>query len=250
MNPDNFSPNHDKIWYHGTTAQKDFDHFKYANGDIGFHFGTLKQATERLKDKNADSAKIMKVKLNLNNPLRLRDISHFSHDAVKYELENHPDFRDNRERLKSLDNIHSDHHLRSYLKGLGYDGIVYKNEKEVPEAAEHIKKAQMHLDNFVKQTGSHPYRIAPEHKSHPEYLKHRLESSHADHMIKKHAEDSVIVFEPQQIQKTPNVIHYQPSMHESFIQTESFKSHLARALIARLSYNYNSSDNEEGGGED
>ena len=41
----------ENIYYHGTFCTTPIKNFKY-NDDIGFHFGTLKQAQERIYDKN------------------------------------------------------------------------------------------------------------------------------------------------------------------------------------------------------
>jgi len=194
-----FNPH--KIYYHGTTSKEPFDTFKHSNGDIGFHFGTLKQATERLKDKPSEHSDILKVHLKLHNPLRLRDISHFSTQAVKHELESHPMFQSNQHQ-RQLAKIKTDDHLRSYLQNQGYDGIVYRNEKEVPEAASHIKQANLHLSNFVAATKSSPYKVSKEHQQHPEYVNYLKEMNRAAQMVDHFADDSYIVFNPNQIRKT------------------------------------------------
>jgi len=194
-----FNPH--KIYYHGTTSTTPFDTFKHANGDIGFHFGTLKQAKERLKDKSPSQSEIMQVHLKVHNPLRMRDLSHFSTEAVKHELLNHPNFQSAKHQ-QHLHNIKSDDQLRSYLQNQGYDGIIYRNEKEVPEAASHIQKANEHLANFVKQTGSHPYNVSLANRQHPEYVNYQKESNRAEQMIDHFADDSLIVFNPNQIRKT------------------------------------------------
>ncbi len=57
------------VLYH-FTPEMDFETF--SEGDIGFHFGTRDQATQRGKDLNAKSGRMFRVCLNIKNPYRVR----------------------------------------------------------------------------------------------------------------------------------------------------------------------------------
>lgn len=181
------------IWYHGTDSV--FREFTY-NDDIGFHFGTLDQATTRLTDKQISTPILMKVEINLNNPIRIRDISNFTIHSLKYELEYNPIFADKLSVLNSIDDINE---LRDYIYSLGYDGFIYRNEKEVPSANELINESNYYFDMFLAQTNSHKFKILDEHKQNCNYIKYmELENKIAD-TIKKDAQDSIIVFYNHQI---------------------------------------------------
>ena len=53
------------VVYHGTNA--DFE--KFERGDIGFHFGNIEQANERMSDFVDGNPHIMPVYLKMENPL-------------------------------------------------------------------------------------------------------------------------------------------------------------------------------------
>jgi len=60
----------DKIWYHASPNK--FYNFDVTN-DIGYHFGTKKQAVDRMKQQNIEHYFLYKVKLNIKKPLRTID---------------------------------------------------------------------------------------------------------------------------------------------------------------------------------
>jgi len=65
------------VSYHGTSAEEDFETFVHR--DLGFHFGTLAAAHERLRVLNLTAyrkkpARIMPVWLRIENPLRIADM--------------------------------------------------------------------------------------------------------------------------------------------------------------------------------
>jgi hypothetical protein len=80
--------------YHGTN--RDFDTFKrnpndvmHADDSSFFHFGNKKQAQQRLADKeDCDNARIIQAKLDIKNPLRMKDITDWDPWNIVYELRN------------------------------------------------------------------------------------------------------------------------------------------------------------------
>lgn len=181
-----------KLWYHGTPEK--FNSFEYRNNDIGFHFGTLDQANQRLSDLGT-TGHLIKAKLNVKNPIILPDLSHFTFENVKRELSNRPEFKD-----KEFDRIKNTQHLRDYLFKKGYDGFIYKNTKEVPEAQSYLDKAESHLKKFREDTGYTEYNAPSEIKNnHENYLLAQLYHEKAANAIKQHAKDSVIVLKNSQI---------------------------------------------------
>ncbi len=151
----------EKIYYHGTFFNKPILTFKYNENDIGFHFGTLKQAQERIYDKNKNvPGYIYKYKLNINKSLRLPDLSNFNYKTIMHEL-----------KVLQFDitnyTIKSNQDMRTYLNSKGFDSIVYVNEKEIPEARELIIennsilnkiKSDKHI-SFTKHTLYKDYKI-------------------------------------------------------------------------------------------
>lgn len=182
-----------KLWYHGTPEK--FNSFEYRNNDIGFHFGTIEQATQRLNDLGK-TGHIIKAKLNIKNPIRLPDVSHFTVENIKQVLKDKSEFNKDPEFHK----IKNPQHLRDYLTKKGYDGIIYKNTKEVPEASEYLNKAESHLQKFREDTGYTEFNAPKSIKDTNEnYLLSQLYHEKAAKAIKKHAKDSVIAFGNSQI---------------------------------------------------
>jgi len=122
--------------YHGTYAE--FDNFNMEYGDIGLHFGTTRQALDRLSNLDTEGLikkypnRLIKVELNIKNPLRMKDIGGWN------ELE---DFMETIENLDGVDVDaldffnYEDYDLsfdgfRRFLIDQGYDGIVYRNDYE------------------------------------------------------------------------------------------------------------------------
>lgn len=185
----------DTIFYHGTNSR--FKTFEYRNNDIGFHFGTIEQAIQRLDDCNVpdENRILIKAKLNVKNPIRIRDIGHFTLETILHELSNDISFKHDK-KLFAIKNIE---HLRSYLIQLGHNGLVYLNEKEVSEADFYIKKAEHHVKLFEEHTNEKFLRCSTNAKRHENYLLAQLYYQKSDDMIKKHAKDSIIVFRNNQI---------------------------------------------------
>lgn len=124
-----------KVMFHGTTAE--FNTFE--RGDVGFHLGTKEQAENRID--NSKDGRIMELYADIRNPLYAAfdfgDWHGKNTAGMLVETEQFEDF-DNREsierRLQEIsnmpDNSNADNALRSFLKELGYDGIVYENSFE------------------------------------------------------------------------------------------------------------------------
>ena len=121
-----------RVVYHGTT--KDFDSFeaKANRPEIGFHFGTAKQA-EVFADKNG--GRVIPVYLRIKNPLRMRDA--FGRGGIAFSRI--------AQELSRLGLISSDKYFnlaqvrplreavavaQRIIEGAGHDGIVYENAFE------------------------------------------------------------------------------------------------------------------------
>ncbi len=127
-----------KAVYHGTSA--DFESFDLtAIGDLGFHFGTIRQANHFAKRKGGV---VLPVYLSLRNPIALRDTfdakTTSAQDVIwqietlgalpksqcialrELSISNHPDGRQGVSRTWFA--------IREALKGAGFDGVIYKND--------------------------------------------------------------------------------------------------------------------------
>lgn len=153
-----------KVVYHGTTAE--FNTFE--RGDIGFHLGTLEQAENRID--GSKDGRIMELYADIRNPLYAAfdfgDWHGKNTAGMLIETEQFEDF-DNREsiekRLQEISNMsdssEADNALRSFLKKLGYDGIVYENgfeasgESYIAFDPEQIKSVD-NLGTFDKSNGN------------------------------------------------------------------------------------------------
>ena len=144
-----------KPLFHYTSA----DFKRFGKGDLGYHFGTTEQAEKRSTDPNPFSriengGRTIPVFLNLENPLRSKDVGPWNDpeevlfglprkmmrelpEAILKEVDKYvawtvqyvglmKDFESARES-RAQAALAS---IREGLKGLGYDGVVYKNEFE------------------------------------------------------------------------------------------------------------------------
>lgn len=189
-----FDPN---IYYHGTRG--DFSEFDQNMLDLGVHVGTPEQANERLLDvarmKNeipsygdfdSDSppvipdAKVMPVRINVHNPLRMPDVGNWKNSSkVIEELEKQQyqnsginineimeafndiamgdpigKYGDPDDWLDSMENRELLEVINAEIQKAGYDGIVYKNIVEttsggmgeiLPEARSKIAEIKKEL---------------------------------------------------------------------------------------------------------
>lgn len=122
--------------YHATVA--DFDAFDTSKSDLGAHFGNEDQAdfiAEKRLDE--DKAKVIEVWLNLQNPLRLKDVGTFHADGIAVQLEK-KGLLEKGEGKRIEKEIDADWKLRKkynpvmrkLITDAGYDGVIYKNEHE------------------------------------------------------------------------------------------------------------------------
>ena len=121
------------ILYHGTNA--DFDIFK--KGDIGFHFGTVQAANDRLAAAHEmiedwrvmgygkPGYNILPVYLRIENPVRLPDLGGWHYLTVAQELRDVGIFAH-----ADLNYVQSNAEVVKLLADKGYDGIVYRNVGE------------------------------------------------------------------------------------------------------------------------
>ena len=189
-----FDPN---IYYHGTRG--DFSEFDQNMLDLGVHVGTPEQANERLLDVarikgeipsygnfESDSppvipdAKVMPVRINVHNPLRMPDVGNWKNSSkVIEELEKQQyqnsginineimeafddiamsdpigNYSDPDDWIESMENRELLEIINAEIQKAGYDGIVYKNIVEttsggmgeiLPEARSKIAEIKKEL---------------------------------------------------------------------------------------------------------
>lgn len=104
--------------------------------DIGYHFGTLQAAMDRMLDLEREYD-IFPYKININNPIRLRDVGAWADfkdvadELLKLGVISENEYLEAEEFAKTQ-SLRGDEHkvLRDILKSNGYDGIIYKNDSE------------------------------------------------------------------------------------------------------------------------
>mgnify|MGYP003683467413 CR=1 FL=1 len=171
-----FDPN---IYYHGTRG--DFSEFNPAMLDLGVHVGTPEQANERLLDvarmkneipsygdfesdspPNIPQARVMPVRVNVHNPLRMPDVGNWKNSSkVIEELEKQQyqnsginideimqayddiamsdpigRYGDPDDWIESMENRELLEIINTEIQKAGYDGIVYKNIVETTSQGE------------------------------------------------------------------------------------------------------------------
>jgi hypothetical protein len=136
------------VVHHGTTAR--FNTFR--RGDIGFHFGTREQAGNRVSEEDwnnvdgytmtpIENAGILSGYLNIRNPLYFpADIGDWNGDylaeKILFEYENVFPFElseSDRNELRSISRMSTrtgSMAMRRWLRGKGFDGIIYENNVE------------------------------------------------------------------------------------------------------------------------
>lgn len=128
-----------RVVYHGTTT--DFDVFSPRPGaDLGFHFGTAKQARYRIEDKitfansygkEHGAGRILPVYLSIKNPLRIRDYGYVSFNTRASDDVVDDDYiRELRAAGVQVKPGITDAEAIEAIEAAGYDGFVYKNEAE------------------------------------------------------------------------------------------------------------------------
>jgi hypothetical protein len=143
-----------QVVYHGTQAKDRTDEplpfFNENYRDVGYHFGTVKQATDRIGHEALgfeDNSQIIPVHISLKNPLRLRDVGTWSNPhsvinelyekGVISEEQTRQLYREVRGEdeaflgVKLADREKATFEkIRTILRNKGYDGIEYINTYE------------------------------------------------------------------------------------------------------------------------
>lgn len=141
------------VVYHGT--DKEFSTFSV--GDIGYHFGTLEQASDRISssDRNTSISRIIPVYLNikhlmyvdtdfgdweyiqfkefLKGELLYDEWEIFDHRPFGRQLSNEQlknEFHITIDDLSTIENISNNTEMRTFLLNKGIDGIEYYNDNE------------------------------------------------------------------------------------------------------------------------
>ena len=168
-----------EMYYHGTRG--DFSEFNPAMLDLGVHVGTPEQANERLLDvarikgeipsygnfdsdnpPNIPKARVMPVRVNVHNPLRMPDVGNWKNSSkVIEELEKQQyqnsgidideimqafddiamsdpigNYSDPDDWIESMENRELLEIINAEIQKAGYDGIVYKNIVETTSQGE------------------------------------------------------------------------------------------------------------------
>ena len=168
-----------EMYYHGTRG--DFSEFNPAMLDLGVHVGTPEQANERLLDvarikgeipsygnfdsdnpPNIPKARVMPVRINVHNPLRMPDVGNWKNSSkVIEELEKQQyqnsginideimqayddiamsdpigKYGDPDDWIESMENRELLEIINEEIQKAGYDGIVYKNIVETTSMGE------------------------------------------------------------------------------------------------------------------
>ena len=124
-------------FFHWT--QEQFEIFK--KGDVGFHFGTLDSASDRLNDMSESGKEnyIKEVYINITNPLIFEteigtwDVCFVATVAFDNGILNENEIQHLEELNGFFDSKYDDEasvELRRILNEKGYDGILYKNQYE------------------------------------------------------------------------------------------------------------------------
>lgn len=179
----------ENIYYHGTFCANPIKHFKYNENDIGFHFGTLKQAQERIYDKNnMQSGFIYKYNIKITNYIRLPDLSNFNYKTILHSL-----LDLNFKNIYSLKNyIKSNADMRKFFHLHNIDTIIYLNEKEIYEARDLIK-ANNDLYSAILNDKNYSF------KNNPLYNEYKIINNRLNLVTQQFAEDSILALSSKQI---------------------------------------------------
>lgn len=182
-------------------AKGDFENFKTRPGDVGVHLGTPGQANDRLDylalNRPMEGQNIRPVLADIKNPLRLDDLGSWDKSNVTNALERQfPE-------LKSR-GVMSMPQIRQFIRGKGYDGVVYKNTGELAGQVEKIKaenallaKAQREARSTTGLTAGANFH--QELQKHPSYQAYSQARAARAAWMEKNAEDSYIALKPDQI---------------------------------------------------
>lgn len=122
--------------------------------EIKYKYETFKEEYEQQKAACVSGGEIIyPVFLKITNPVRLKDPGSFTDDnlkSIKRDLIKNFVTRDQVEAIKSVNSINE---LKERLISFGYDGIVYKNDREG-----FTGKGKENMDSFIPIVGSHQIR--------------------------------------------------------------------------------------------
>lgn len=177
-----------KVQYHGTNVSyRNFKQFDTGLSELGTHFGTQAQANEFVKDVPPDpdedativNDRIYPVYLSIQNPLRMQDANRWSTGRMARRLRDmgflSPEEAATIERMP-INHITAIRMLQDAIRKAGYDGVVYLNRSEgIPTKVDPNDKLDMSDDDFRAKYG---------------------------------AEDSYIVFSPEQVKSVFNQFPY------------------------------------------
>lgn len=196
-----------KAMFHATRAPENFDVFTVGPSEIGIHVGTPEQAsdpafvgplyTQSPQDPNqTERARIYPVYIRIENPLRTYDafglgpldVYHAINEAINGNNESLQAAK-LREKIESIisyaqeaeteelyySRLASSYELlRNYLKGKGYDGIVYKNR------AEGVSKPGEYGNQVPSRRDFHPYATDTAQDSYIVFSSNQIKSASAN----------------------------------------------------------------------
>ena len=116
------------------TPEMEFETFE--KGDIGFHFGTREQATQRGKDLKAENGRMFRAYLNIKNPYHVRlDLNAWHPSHIGLYLWSEGVLSDAEwAEIRGMEGTGYDsvpaQRLREILDGIGIDGFSYPNMVE------------------------------------------------------------------------------------------------------------------------
>ena len=201
---------------HGTDVEAIFTAFKRRSGDIGIHFGTEGQAQDRLayirsreSRTPGPTPRIMKVYLDIKNPLRLYDAGRWDHENLAFQLREqfpqlarHP-WDDKRGKRTTRE-------LREIIQASGYDGIVYENTGEVSGAHTlqlKVDAARKAMTGDQRARGKALNAYDPEDQETPVYKALQDAELELRRYREDNAEDSYIIFERNQVKSADPVTY-------------------------------------------
>lgn len=119
-----------KTWYHATKHH--FDKFDTSLSDLGAHFGSKEQAQHILNNRLRGNGHIYTAKIQVYNPLRLKDEGSFHADNISDQLlkkklitkDEHLKYT-HKDAWKHRKEYNQE--IRNRLIKHGYDGVSYSN---------------------------------------------------------------------------------------------------------------------------
>lgn len=199
--------------YHGTQAPDDFTSWKRRRNDIGIHVGTAGQASDRISymaehGRPADGSRVMPLKANIKNPLRLPDLGAWGSENVAWKLEELFGKDAVRNALRGVGNeAGKTAALRDLIRSKGYDGIVYKNTGESggPLTAQYRADRDAALNELrasQRARGKSENAFDREDQATPEYQRYSRAAERDSAYREETGEDSFIAFDPAQLRST------------------------------------------------